>query len=113
MHPLEFQEHSTGASLYCIALFSDYMEFAATWFYEQQKRELREICDIVELRELYRKISTLLGDDSLMERLNLMMRQRFMIVFPMQSFLQGMTEELLFALTTRDDETGKLMFQLI
>lgn len=112
-HPLDFQEDRTKTSLYVIALFHDYMEYATGKFFKEQKRAMREVCDIVELRDLYQRISSLLSDENPMEKLNLLIRKSFILSSPMQSFIQGMTDELLFALTSRDDETGNLMSQLI
>lgn len=48
-----------------------------------------------------------------MERLNLLFRQRFLIVTAMQVYLQSMTNQLMYALTTRDRETQKQVFQII
>jgi len=48
-----------------------------------------------------------------MERLNLLIRQRFLIVTPMAAFLQGLTTDLLLNLTCRDPESDKQIFQLV
>ena len=47
-----------------------------------------------------------------MEKLNLLLRQRFLIVTPMAGFLQGITNDLLEDLTERDVETGKQAVRL-
>ena len=47
-----------------------------------------------------------------MEELNLLIRQRFQIVTVMQSFIQGITNSLLYSLIERDVETGKTGLQL-
>lgn len=68
--------------------------------------------DVVRLRDLYRKIGALLGSEDGLERLNLLLRQRFLIVTPMSAFLQGLTGDLLHPLISRDMETGKRAVQL-
>ena len=111
-HPLDYQEGSTKQSLYCIALAGDFLEYAARESYQQQKEKQWEVFDIVDLRDLYRKLSAMLGGEEQMERLNLLLRQRFLIVTPMQGFLQGLTNDLLYCLTHRDVETSKLAVHL-
>jgi len=111
-HPLEYLEVPTKQSLYCIALAGDFLEHTAAGYYQRQKEKQREVFDIVYLRDLYRKISAILGGEDEMERLNLLLRQRFLIVTPMAGFLQGLTNDLLFCLTHRDVETSRLAAQL-
>ena len=47
-----------------------------------------------------------------MERLNLLIRQRFQVTNAMAGFLQGVTNSLLYALTERDTETNRTALQL-
>ena len=47
-----------------------------------------------------------------MEHLNLLLRQRFLIITPMEGFQQGLTNDLLYSLTSRDIETGRLAVHL-
>lgn len=111
-HPLEYQERCTKLNLYCIALASDFLEYAADKYDQQQKEVQRAVFDIVYLRDLYRKIGALLGSEEPLEQLNLLLHQRFMLVTPMVAFLQGLTNDLLYALTSRDVETNRLAVQL-
>jgi len=71
------------------------------------------VFDIVDLRDLYREIGAMLGGEEELERLNLLFRQRFLIVTPMAGFLQGLTGDLLYCLTYRDAETRKLTARLV
>lgn len=112
-HPLEYQERPTKQSLYCIALAGDFLEHAAKEYYRRQKEKQREVFDIIDLRDLYREICAILGGEEELERLNLLLRQRFLIVTPMAGFLQGLTGDLLYCLTYRDAETGKLIVRLL
>lgn len=112
-HPLEYQERPTKQSLYCIALAEDFLEYAAKGYYQRQKEKQREVFDIVDLRNLYREIGAMLGGEEELERLNLRIRQRFLIVTPMAGFLQGLTGDLLYCLAYRDAETGKLTARLV
>lgn len=112
-HPLPYQEQATKLDLYHIALFSDLMEYATKQYHDRQKEKQRAVYDIVYLRDLYRKIGTIIEDEGLMEQLNLLLRQRFLIVTPMVAFLQGMTNDLLYSLTSQDIETNHYSFQLL
>lgn len=47
-----------------------------------------------------------------MEKLNLLIRQRFQVTTAMSGFLQGVTNSLLYELTERDTETNKTVLQL-
>lgn len=64
------------------------------------------------MRDLYRKVSAILGSEEPLEQINLLLRQRFMLVTPMAAFLQGLTNDLLYSLTNRDIETGRRAVQL-
>ena len=48
-----------------------------------------------------------------MEKLNMLIRQRFMITTAMAKFAQGITNSMLYALTYRDVETNKPIIQII
>ncbi|MBP1736931.1 MAG: hypothetical protein H6Q60_812 [Oscillospiraceae bacterium] len=111
-HPLPFQERVTRQNLYCVALAGDYLEYAAGNYRQEQKELLQNTLDIVHLRDLYRTVSGILGNESELERLNLLLRQRFLVVTPMSVFLQGLTNDLLYSLISRDMETGKRAAQL-
>lgn len=111
-HPLPYREHVTRHNLYCIALAENYLEYAAGKYRQEQKEFLQKTLDIFHLRDLYSKIGALLGGEDEPERLNLLLRQRFLIVTPMSAFLQGLTDDLLRSLVSRDIETGKRAVQL-
>ena len=111
-HPLTYQERQTTLDIYCIALAGDYLEYAAQNFAKEQRRVIQAVFDIIYLRDLYRKISTVIGGEEQLERLNLLIRQRFLIVTPMAGFLQGLTNDLLYSFICRDAETNRQIFQL-
>ena len=111
-HSLPYQERVTKLNLYCVALAGDYLEYAAGKYRQEQKEVLRAVLDIVHLRDLYRTLTAILGGEDELEHLNLLFRQRFMFVTPMAAYLQGLTNDLLYSLTSRDMETEKRAFQL-
>lgn len=111
-HPLPYQEYQTKMNVLYIALMDDFLDYAIPKFIEEQKNEIREELDIVYLHDLYRQITAILGSENQMEELNLLIRQRFQIVTVMQSFIQGITNSLLYSLIERDVETGKTGLQL-
>jgi len=111
-HPLTFQERTTQVDIYCTMLSCNFMEFAAPLFYEDCRDTTGAVMDIIFLRELYCKISSVVGEE-LMEQLNVLIRQRFLIAAPMFCFAQGMTNDLLYSLQWRDIETNKTALQLM
>lgn len=90
-HPLRCQEEATKQALYCVALAGCFVEHAAKEYWRTLKEAQRASYDIVELRDLYRKISVILNSEDDMERLILLFRQRFLMVPAMAGYLQGMT----------------------
>lgn len=106
-----YQERTTIMSLHCALLADMFMDYA-TQSYVQEQVDILNILDDVKLCELYKKI-ILLVDESLMEQLNLMLKERFFIVPVAVGFTQGLTNDLLYSLTYRDSETSKQIFQLI
>ena len=63
------------------------------------------------MRELYEQISALAGE-SMMEELNRLLKQRFLIAPPTAVFMQGLTNDLACRLADRDHKTSRQMFQL-
>lgn len=111
-HPLPYQEHETKVSLYCIALNDTFLEYAVPAFVREKKKAIRREMDIPYIKDLYRQISAILGSEEQMERLNLLIRQRFMVATSMDGFVQGVTNNLLYSLTSRDVESGRTVLQL-
>lgn len=111
-HPLSYLETHTKLNLFCIALMDSFLEYAAGQADKEQKERLQSIFDIVYFRDLYRQITALIGGEEKMERINLLFRQRFLIVTPMAGFMQGMTNDLLYSLIERDSQTNQLAVSL-
>jgi len=112
-HPLSLQEQETKLDFYLAALADDFLAYMAPFYFENRKDVIQDELDIVCLRDLYRKNSTIIGSEEQMEKLNLLIRQRFMVTTTMASFVQGATNSLLHSLTFRDMETHKTVIQLI
>ena len=70
------------------------------------------VFDIVLVRDLYFELISLLGEIEPMERLNDLLRSRFQFSPAIFGFVQGMNNDLLYALTFRDRETSRQVFQL-
>lgn len=111
-HPLPYQEHTAKVNLYCIGLADSFLGYAIPAFMDEGTEAIRREVDIIALHERYRQISNLLGNEDQMEKLNLLIRQRFQVMTPMAGFLQGVTNFLLYALTERDTETNRTLLQL-
>ena len=103
----------TRHSIYCALLVNVFLNFSVERYHEKLEDAYSRAVDICDLRELFRSICSLLGSEELMEQLNLLFRQRFIIATAMQIYLQGMTNQLIYSLTTRDRETQKQVFQIL
>lgn len=112
-HALDCQENSTKAVLYAAALTHDFLESATKRFYSEQEQSVSDVLDIAELRELYRKICSVLGDEEEMQAINSLFRQRFLLITPINAYLQGLTDDLLYELTYQDKESSRTVFQLL
>ncbi len=112
-NPLPYQEDGTKRAMYCAMLSGDLIENAVKLFKEELTDRFREVVDIVDLRDLYRKICAILGSEDDMEKLQLLFRQRFLIATPTAVFMQGTADQLIYSLLHRDRETSKQVFQLI
>lgn len=114
-HPLPWRESYTRHSLYFAALLGDYAEGAAKKYRQELAEHIQTHTnfDAVRLRELRRSVCDLLGCETDMERLEDLFRQGFLSVMPMAGFVQGLSDAMLSVITSRDEETSKLIFQLL
>lgn len=109
---LTFQERHTNFCLLLFPLADEIMDHYTSLFIKELESESVGVDDMVHFRNLYEQISQLVGE-SYMEKLNKYLKERFLIVPITQSFVQGLTYDLLFKLTARDPETSRQMFQLL
>lgn len=109
---VEFQEYSTQLNILYLTLVDDFFPQMIHEFMEEQKIELRNVLDQIRFQELYQDISHLIGETQ-MERLNLLLKNKFVVSSALESFVQGFTNDLLYRLITKDIETNKLGFQLL
>lgn len=68
--------------------------------------------DTVRLKELYDQMCTYAGE-KLLDRLNELVKTRFIIAPALNVYMQAATDELLFSLLQRDEVTSKQLFQLV
>ena len=87
------------------------LAYSTTHFVKEKAKSLNGIVDEIRMKELYKQISSVTGE-AMIEELNLKLKQRFLIAPAVKVFVQGMNNDLLYRLTTRDDETSRQMFQL-
>ena len=67
---------------------------------------------MIQLREAYEQIINIVGEP-IMEKLELKLKQRFLVSPLVSIYTQGFINDFLDRLTTRDIETNKQIFQLI
>lgn len=109
---LDFQERYTRLCLLLFLAADDLQAQATMDFVREKVNSLSGVVDEVRLQELFDQIAHLAGE-ALLEELNTKIRQRFLIAPLAMVFAQGMTDDLLYRLISRDQETSKQMFQLL
>lgn len=112
MDTMRYQERQTRMNLLYAALADEFLPFAVKHFLREAESRIAESCDIPKLTDLYRRISEAVGE-TLMETLNLRLKQRFLMAPMVPVFVQGATNDLLYCLLHRDSETNKQIFQLL
>lgn len=112
MDTIRYQERQTRMNLLYAALADDFLPFAVKHFLREAESRIGDNCDISKLTDLYQRISVAVGE-TLMETLNLRLKQRFLTAPLVPVFVQGATNDLLYCLLNRDSETYKQIFQLL
>lgn len=109
---LRYQERHTRMSLLFAILSDEFLFSTVKYFKQEMDDRLNAAYDSQELIYLFKRISEAVGEP-LMETLNLRLKQRFILVPLVTVFSQGVTNDLLYCLTSRDGETSKQVFQLL
>lgn len=109
---LRYQERQTRMNLLYAILSDEFLSFIAKHFMQEVSDELGATYDSPKLNDLFNHISEVVGEP-LMETLNLRLKQRFLLVPLATVFAQGLTNDLLDCLLSRDSETSKQVFQLL
>ncbi len=107
-----FQESVTQRNLLYALAADMFVADAVTQFETEQKESMSTILDIIQLGDLFRQISNVIGE-SMAEALNRKLRQNFLAAPLVPIFLQAFTNDLLFKLSYRDCETSRQIFQLL
>lgn len=108
---LSFQESYTQMCLIMFSLEDELLAYTTDKFVKERIKSMNGLVDMVHLQELFNQISLLVGEE-VMEDLNKQLKKRFLIAPISAVFAQGLTDELLDRLTSRDPETSRQMFQL-
>lgn len=108
---LSFQESLTQVFLLMLSLEDELLAFSVEQFVKEQQKNMNAPVDMIHMQELYTQISQLVGEP-VMEKLNQQLKKRFLIASTAAVFAQGLTDDLLVRLTSRDPETSRQMFQL-
>lgn len=109
---LHYQERQTRMNLLYAILSDEFLPFIATHFQQEANDRLGTAYDSQKLIDLFDRISGVVGEP-LMETLNLRLKQRFLLTPLVTVLAQGVTNDLLYCLTSRDSETSKQVFQLL
>jgi hypothetical protein len=109
---LDFQERYTKLCLLLFPIADELLSQATTNFVKEQVSGLNGVVDEIRLQKLFDQIAHLAGE-AMLEELNAKIRKRFLIAPLAVVFAQGMTDDLLCRLISRDNETSKQMFQLL
>lgn len=108
---MPYQEQYTKICLLMILIADDRMIECVWDFVVKSTEDLCTTIDEKRMNELYEQISCIVGE-SMMEELNLKLKQRFLIAPAALIFAQGMNRNLVDIFITRDKETSRQMFQL-
>lgn len=111
-HPLAFQEYPTKCEYYLFALSDDYLIYAYPKYYNKFKERICEELDLVHIRHNFLEISEILGSQSQMEKLNYLLKERFIVSNVMSSFVQGFTDITKLSMSWRDIESSRTVLQL-
>ncbi len=113
-HAIPQQERPTQMALYFTALFEDFMEYKAQEYLSELEEHIRMDApfDPIRLQENRRRLCDMLGSEADIERLEILFRESFLPVAPIDSFTQGLTYALLSELLLHDEESSRLIFQL-
>lgn len=109
---LRYQERQTRMNLLYAILSEEFLPFIAKHFMQEVDDKLGAAYDSPKLNDLFNRISEVVGEP-LMETLNLRLKQRFLLTPLVAVFAQGVTNDLLYCLTSRDSETSRQVFQLL
>lgn len=109
---LHYQERQTRMNLLYAILSDEFLPFIAKHFQREVDDRLGASYDSQKMINLFERISEVVGEP-LMETLNLRLKQRFLLAPLVPVFAQGVTNDLLYCLTSRDSETSKQVFQLL
>lgn len=109
---LRYQERQTRMNLLYAILSDEFFPFIAKHFQQEADDRISAAYDSPKLIDLFGRISEVVGVP-LMETLNLRLKQRFLLTPLVTVFAQGVTNDLLYCLTSRDSETSKQVFQLL
>lgn len=111
-HPLPYQEHVTKVNLYCIGFADTFLNYAIPTFTDEGTEAIRRGIDVVALHDRYRQISNLLGNEDQMEKLNLLIRQRFQVTTAMGRVPPRRDEFSAVCADRADTETNRTVLQL-
>ena len=111
-YPDKLRQRFTIVNRHYTLLSQAFLKSALTSFLDEEEEKISGAFDILELNELYAKISDIVGEP-LMEQLNLMLKEQFLSVPVCIGFAYGLSCALLDSLVYRDSETGKQVFQLL
>ena len=110
-HCFQWQERSTNQGLLTLFLADKILLQLTASFLEEQTEHLHKTIDIIRLQQLYDQIAYVVGEAS-MVKLNEQLCRRFLLSPLALVYAQGLTDDLLFKMISRDAETSKQIFQL-
>jgi hypothetical protein len=109
---LSFQEYYTQLYMLLVFLEDEFQAYATECYIKEQVKNVDDVIDFFQLKELYCQISQLVGEP-LMNELNIRLKKRFLFAPIATVFAQGFTDELIDRLRCRDPETSRQIFQLM
>lgn len=108
-HPLRRRESHTEANIHAVNLMGKFL----TGYCKKYIADLNASYENAECRDCYDKMTRILGGESELKEINTLFVRCFVRQTVMEQFLNGYNYGLYCQLMYRDNETGRLVLQLI
>lgn len=112
-HPLPHMEGLYRSQVYAGALIGDYSKYAIEMYYKKYSDRLVNGNYITDIKLLYNEICRVLGAEDDMEKFNQIIKNNFILVPFMRSFLQSFIDNIAGILSFKVPGTAKYVYEVV
>jgi hypothetical protein len=112
-NPLPHMKRLYKIEVYAGALMGDYSEYMIETYYKKYIGRLDNGNYITDIKLLYNEICRVLGSEDAMEQFNQIVKNNFILVPFMPSFLQSVIDHMLDVLSFKVPGTAKYVFDMV